>query len=316
MEISDVNYLLNHGSNEQDGSDMMGEKQYNNITFTGKTDEKFIKASLYILGANHGQFNSEWGRYDMAPMGKGYLNTYNFIDEADQKLIAKAYIRTFLDNTILKDDTYASLFKDISLYEGDLPDTVYVTNYEDSDRITLCSFDDTVDIVNAGNGTSLNVTGADSWTYVPYSRGFGGESEEYVLSVKWEDESEPSVSAAFKSIDISKGAIGFGIADMREDTEDIKEGLDYTVTLTDSSGRTASLKTPVPVYHSFAVQLYKQDVFFGSYEYKHQIQTVMITPDMFEGSGFDFASVTGITISTDGTAAGEIIIDDIGYYTY
>ncbi|MCR5327291.1 MAG: hypothetical protein K6E12_00345 [Saccharofermentans sp.] len=316
VEITDVNYLLIHGSNDQDVSSMMGEKQYNNITFTSETDELFVKSSVYILGANHGQFNSLWGQYDMAPMGKGYLNTNNFIDEGDQKKIAKAYIRTFLDSTVLGDDTYASLLSDVSSYEGDLPDTVYVTNYEDSSRVTLCSFDDTVDIVNSGNGTAVSVAGSSGWTYVPYDRGFGGESEEYVLSVNWDEESSPSVSFAFDDIDISEGAVSFAIADMREDTADMDSGLDYTVTLTDSHGNTISADCPVLVYHSFAVQLCKQDIFFGSYEYKHQLQTVIITPSMFgNSSSFDFTSVTGITITTDGTEEGSIIFDDVAYYS-
>lgn len=315
VELTDVNYLLIHGSNDQDVSSMMGEKQYNNITFTGETDELYIKSSVYILGANHGQFNSLWGQYDMAPMGKGYLNTNNFIDEGEQKSIAKAYIRTFLDYTVLGDDTFASLFRDISSYAGDLPDTVYVTNYEDSSRVTLCSFDDTVDIVNSGNGTSVSVSGSSGWTYVPYERGFGGESEEYVLSVKWEEGSSPAASFTFPDIDISKGALSFGITDMREDTESLESELDYTVTLTDRNGNTVSVNCPVTIYHSLAVQLWKQDVVFGSYEYKHQLQTVIVTPSMFGPSAsFDFASVTGITITTDGAVEGEIVIDDIAYY--
>ena len=56
VEISDVNYLLLHGSNDQDVSDMMGEKQFNNITFSEDADELYMKSSVYILGANHVQF--------------------------------------------------------------------------------------------------------------------------------------------------------------------------------------------------------------------------------------------------------------------
>ena len=311
VELSDVNYLLIHGSNDQDVSIMMGEKQFNNITFTGNTDDYYFKSEVYILGANHGQFNSEWGRYDMEPTG--FLNTNNFLDEADQKLIAKAYIRTFLDSTLLGDDTYISLMSDVTAYEGDLPDTVYITNFEDTNMVAICSFDDTVDIVNSGTGASVDVTGTDCWTIEPYVRGNGGEGEDYVLSLSWEEESDPVVNVSFDPVDISEGYLSFGIADMREDTEDLTEGLDYTVTLTDADGNTVSIDQPVFVYHSLAVQLYKDDVFFGTYEYKHQIGQVRITPDMFSSGNFDFANVTGLTIATDGTEAGEMIVDDISY---
>ena len=102
---------------------------------------------------------------------------------------------------------------------------------------------------------------------------------------------------------------------MREDTEDITAGLDYSVMLTDALGNTVSCHAPEPVYHTLAVQLYKQDVFFNSYEYKHQLQTVNITPGMFEQDGsFDFTQVTGLTVTTDGAKEGELIINDVGYY--
>ncbi|MBQ4270920.1 MAG: chlorophyllase, partial [Clostridiales bacterium] len=309
VELSDVNYLLIHGSNDQDVSIMMGEKQYNNVTFTGGTDDYYFKSEVYILGANHGQFNSEWGRYDMEPTG--FLNTNNFLDEADQKLIAKAYIRTFLDCTVMGDTTYLSLMSDVTSYEADLPDTVYITNFEDTNTVTICSFDDTVNIADYGNGTAVDVTGTESWTIEPYVRGDGGEGEDYVLSLSWEEESEPVINVSFDPVDMSEGYLSFGIADMREDTEDLTEGLDYTVVLTDAEGNTISIDQPVFIYHSLAVQLYKDDVFFGTYEYKHQIGQVRITPEMFTSENFDFTSVTGLTITTDGTEAGQLIINEI-----
>ena len=83
---------------------------------------------------------------------------------------------------------------------------------------------------------------------------------------------------------------------------------------TDASGNKVSIKSPVPVYHSLAVQLFKQDIIASTYEYKHQLQTVNVTPEMFGQTSFDFKNVTGITVKTDGTEAGSIIIDSIGYY--
>lgn len=313
VEIEDVNYLLIHGSNDQDVSTMMGEKQYNNITFTEDAEDLYFKSSVYILGANHGQFNSLWGRYDIGDTGPyGFLNTYNFLDEHDQKVIAMAYIRSFLDTTLGIDDTYSSLMYDIDSYRSYLPDTVYITNYEDSNFVSLIDFDDTVNISNDGAGVS--VTGSSTWTFSPYGRGNSSEGENYVLYLEWEEDSAPSVDVLFDEADISEGYISFAIADMREDTEDLSEGLDYTVTLTDANGSTVSVSSPQFIYHTLAVQLYKQDVLSGSYEYKPQLQTVRVSADDFsENADFDFTAITGITITTDGTAEGELIIDNIGY---
>ena len=324
VEISDVNYLLIHGANDQDVSSMMGEKQYNNVTFSyeekdtsGKNseDKDYLKSSVYILGANHGQFNSLWGRYDLDGASNHYLNTNYFIDEADQKLIAKAYIRAFLDSTLGIDDTYESLLSDISGYRSYLPKTVYITNYSDSDFIDLVTFDDTVDIANFESGASVECTGTDTWTIAQYARGDGGEGENYVFDCSWEKGSEPVVEVTFPEIDISNGCISFEVADLREDTEKLQEGLKYSVELEDTSGKTVTVENPVLVYHSLAVQLYKQEVLAGKYEYKHQLQRVAIEPSMFGDAKFDYSKVVAMRIITDGTDAGELLINNIGYWS-
>jgi hypothetical protein len=315
VEICDVNYLLLHGSNDQDVSSMMGEKQYNNVTFTEDSKSFHLKSSVYILGANHGQFNSLWGRYDMEGATNGLLYTRHFIDEAQQKLIAKAYIRAFLDASLSNECTYASLLSDNSSYLEYLPKTAYITNYQDSEFKSLCSFDDTVDIAHSEKGAKISCKGTSNWKLEPYKRGMQDEGEDYVLSLTWKENMEPRADIKFKrTIDISNGAISFGIADMSEDTEDIKKGLDYTVILTDASGRTITEKAPVLVYHSLAVQLYKPDVLFGSYEYKHQLQTENITPDMFTDQNFDFEHVAALGIMTNGSKDGKLIINNVGYY--
>lgn len=315
--IKDVSYLLIHGSNDQDVSNMMGEKQYKNLEFTKTSNNQYFKSSVYILGANHGQFNSLWGRYDLTGGLEGFLNTNHFIDQADQMLIAKAYIRTFLDATIGGDKTYYSLMKDTAGYEKYLPDTVYITNYSDSSFTSLASFDDTTDIKNPENQTTVTVSNSDSWTITPYYRGNGGEGEDYVLSVKWNENTTPVIKLDFPSIDISQGCLSFTIADDTwKEIEKNTEGLSYKITLIDSSGKTIFCDNPRLIYPSLAVQLYKQDVFFKTYEYKHQLQTVRIRPDMFDKantSTFDFSKVEDLLITIDGTNDGRIMINDVSY---
>ncbi|MBQ8913995.1 MAG: hypothetical protein IJ054_08145 [Lachnospiraceae bacterium] len=324
VEISDVNYLLIHGANDQDVSSMMGEKQYNNVIFTGEDkdssknnseDIDYLKSSVYILGANHGQFNSLWGRYDLDGASNHYLNTNYFIDEADQKLIAKAYIRAFLDSTLGIEDTYESLLSDISGYRSYLPKTVYITNYSDSEFIDLVTFDDTVDIADFESGASVECTGTDTWTIAQYARGDGGEGENYVLDCSWEKGSEPVVEVIFPEIDISNGCISFEVADLKEDTEKLQESLKYSVELEDASGKTVTVENPVLVYHSLAVQLYKQEVLAGKYEYKHQLQRVAIKPSMFGDAKFNYSKVVAMRIITDGTDEGELLINNIGYWS-
>jgi hypothetical protein len=315
VKISDVNYLLIHGANDQDVIRNMGEKQYNNVTFTGGGDRLFRKASVYIMGANHGQFNTEWGRYDLMPTLKGYLNTNHFITAGEQQMIAKAYFRTFLDTSLGTDSTYSGLLSDNSAYLSYLPKTVYVTDYMDSAFESAYAFDRSVNILSGDvAGTTIDCEGMKRWTFKPDIYGAGGEGENYVLDCEWEKDSAPAVVFGFDA-DMTSGGISFRIADMREENADDPSGLSYTVELTDAAGRTLGAESPVYIYPTLAVQLYKQDVLFGVYEYKHQMQSVRLTQNMFASdTDFDFGQITSMKIIFDGSADGEIIMDNIGIY--
>ncbi|MGN0437288.1 MAG: hypothetical protein ACI4F4_02110 [Lachnospiraceae bacterium] len=311
VKLTDVNYLLLHGANDQDVTSMMGEKQYHNVTFSGSGD--YRKASVYILGANHGQFNSTWGAYDLGGGYQVFLNTNNLLTENEQQQIAKVYIRTFLDAVLLENETYADLLTDVSSYQDYLPKTVLQTNFSSSDFISLNSFDKGGDITKgASENISIQCTDVTNWQEQVDTYGFGGDGENYVLYLSWDEKSKnPRVKINIPSLDISENDISFRIADMREEKE--LSLLDYQITLYDNENRQAYVKKPCVIYPSFALQLYKSDFFTNTYEYKHQLQTVMIPYDRYQKEkGFNEREVCRIEISFPSGKKGKLIIDDIG----
>lgn len=314
VEIQNVNYLLIHGSNDQDVSKVMGEKQYNNVTFSGNGDDFYCKASVYIMGANHGQFNSEWGRYDLSPGTNGFLNTANFIEEEEQQYIAKAYIRTFLDSSLRERYRFKSLLIDNKYYLQYLPKTVYITNYMDSSFVRLCSFDDTVNLLSGDQkGVRVSCLGMSSWTTRPDLYGSGKEGENYGLMMSWKEGREPRLMVNMPDVDISDGYISFRMADKRTGIADDGNSLNYTVVLMDTLGNEVEAVNPKFIYPSLGLQLYKQDVMLGTYEYKHQMQTVILDPKQFTGAeDFDYEKVSRITLLFDGSVNGSVIVDDIG----
>ena len=111
VELKDVNYMLIHGANDQDVNSFMGMEQYENLTFSGKGT--YIKTSLYLAGVNHGQFNSQWGKYDlMEPVNRG-LNVKNFLSQQEQQQIAKIFIRAFLDETLAENAGRGNILEDV-----------------------------------------------------------------------------------------------------------------------------------------------------------------------------------------------------------
>ena len=315
VEISDVNYLLIHGSNDQDVFMVMGEKQYNNIRFTKESDEKHFKSSVYIMGANHGQFNTTWGQYDYSGAMKGFLNTNNFIKDTEQQLIAKAYIRTFLDKTLLGKNDYETLLVDYRDYTNYLPRTVYITNYMDSNFTQYCSFDEDADISHGiTKDVLINCSGMDEWT--EKMDVYGMDKNNFMLDCTWEETVNPSIEITFPQADLCSGNLSFRIADMREDVANDISVLDYIVELYDVHGNKVSVTNPRIIYPSLAVQLYKMDIFVDNYEYKHQMQTVQITRDMFYDESFDYTAITKMTIIISDSENGHIIMDDVGFQSY
>ncbi len=317
VRISDVDYLLIHGANDQDVYLVMGQKQYNNVCFTGASEEKHLKASVYIMGANHGQFNTAWGRYDQGPGSRGFSHTNHFLKDTDQQLIAKAYIRTFLDKTLLDRNDYETLLMDCREYGKHLPQTVYITNYMDSDFESICSFDEDADIARGtAEGVTIRCHGMKEWKERVDVYGSGGDSENYVLECSWEDTAEPGIEITFPATDLSEGSLSFRIADMREGIAEEISALDYLVELYDVRGNKISVTNPRMLYPSLAVQLSKQDVLFNDYEYKHQMQTVQIDGEMFDAEGFDYTSVNKMVITITEGETGHIILDDVGLQKY
>lgn len=87
IEIKNINYLLLQGANDGDVSTFVGSNQYNRIKFDDGMYH--FKSSLYIYGANHGQFNTLWGKRDIPkPLGWA-LNIKPLLSGEDQRNIAK-----------------------------------------------------------------------------------------------------------------------------------------------------------------------------------------------------------------------------------
>lgn len=147
VELEDINYLLLQGANDQDVSVFMGMKQYNNISFSGEGE--YFKSYLYIAGANHGQFNTLWGKYDLPSPLSEVLNVENLLSEKKQQKIMKIFTKEFLDATLLGEKQAKNLFAEVQKYQNDLPKTVYVQGYQDSSYEIVCDFEEDYKLVDA-----------------------------------------------------------------------------------------------------------------------------------------------------------------------
>jgi len=158
--IEDVNYFVIHGAQDADVTSFMGSQQYERVKFTDSLYH--FKSGLYVYGANHGQFNTSWGNNDTGNPFTGLLNLKQLLPNEDQLRIAKVYIGAFLDVTLKDQKEYLPLFVDSRKGAAWLPETVYLSQFEDSNFEVLADFDEDFDVstttLNEGKVTTENLT--------------------------------------------------------------------------------------------------------------------------------------------------------------
>lgn len=125
--LTDVNYLTIQGSHDADVSSYQGMRQFNRVHFSEGFDG--FAAGIYIWAANHGQFNTEWGKTDFPAPHINFYNLGQLLSGEDQMAIAKTYISAFLDATLLGKEELRPMFRDHRYARHWLPETVYLSQY-------------------------------------------------------------------------------------------------------------------------------------------------------------------------------------------
>lgn len=247
VTLQDINFLALHGAHDMDVSSFDGANQYSRVTFTENKDH--FKASVYLYGANHGQFNTEWGENDGIGLGNQWFNTAQLISQEDQLLAAKVLISAFLDSTLKGESGYRSVFQDLGYARDWLPDTMYISNYWDADTMVISTFDEDIDLgTTTLAGGRISGAGLKEWTEEKVEMKHSAAPFSAVR-LAW-DRSDSSSPSAYKVILPDQGleanaqsAVVFAMANGKEKKgSSSKDDLvDLTVKVTDSKGNTASL---------------------------------------------------------------------------
>jgi len=144
VPLENVNYLVLQGSHDSDVSLFLGIRQYQRLKFT---DEQYwFKSALYIYRANHGQFNTVWGRTDISAPFSWLLNLRPLLKGEEQRQIAKVYMTAFLETALHGKREYIPLFRDHRIIAGWLPKTIYVSQFEDSSYRVVSNYEEDVDV--------------------------------------------------------------------------------------------------------------------------------------------------------------------------
>jgi dienelactone hydrolase len=339
VELEDVNFFTIHGSYDSDEPAYHGLRQLNRIALG--PDDYFIKAGVYLHGANHGQFNTGWGRTDYSPPGSWRLNLAPIIPGAEQRQAASAYIAAFLEATLHGDRRYVDLLKDPRAGAAWLPARTFVHQFTDSSFRPLATFEEDLDVSTATQAhATISTNGLSVWREEDLEHRDERKQGSNAVVVGWRDTGAslsieiPSaadispdrslvfaVSGSTEALPEEDGVEEDDASDEGESEEnnDVPTIADFSVELLDVDGNSATVSVsahaalvpPVRVRYLKNTELndaqYKAD-----WEPVLQYVQVPFTAFTEANSLLDLSATRLIRFGFDGADEGMLIIDDIG----
>lgn len=340
--LKDINYFTIHGSMDGDVSSFMGSSQYSRVELTGE-DFRF-KSSLYITGANHGQFNTSWGRNDFPAPINLLLDTRPIMDPEDQRRIARVYFLAFFDTALNGNQDYLPLLEDARAGAQWLPDLYYINNYADTETTWLARFEKDLDpATGADNAILIEAANLSKWkeSYVDLK---WKPLDSHAAVLAWDERvnQDPGLysiildgpidatdesTLVFSMADAGIGTLPKGFEPEGDPEEDADENegvsseeddvpLDWTIVLVDSAGIEAALALShdSPLYpqikaNTRRVAMLQDD---DSSEIVMRRFALPLADFITANPDFDTGSLAEIRFQFDKSKRGAIVLDDIG----
>ena len=342
--IENVSYLTLQGAHDADVSSFMGSRQWDHVRYT--QPGPWLKAEIYAYRANHGQFNTVWGRTDAGEPLSWLLNLKPLMPGPEQRRISKTYISAFLEATLHDRHEYLPLLQDWRVGRAWLPDTLYVNRYQDAWYIPLASFQEDADITTttapggriAGENLSVWREGRIPWrdgdrdyngVFLGWNRGKGAPLATYTITLperaasEWHLDSGSTIELSIAALDEDAPVPGKKEEEKEEKPDKSKkkerESPDFTIELLATDGAIATAPVsrlaavPPPLKERFTKlgllesQAYEKD-------WEPVFQTVRASLASFESGGrLDPSKLTIVRLKFDRTAMSVICIAGVGF---
>lgn len=317
MELKNINYLSLQGSYDADEASFFGLRQYQRISYNDTLS--YFKAGVLVHRANHGQFNSIWGRRDFGEPSGWFLNTGPLISGEDQREVAKVYISAFAERVFNEKDEYEPAFKNSASIKTWLPETVFLNSYNTSVDSVLVDFEEDIDLTTTPVGESV-ASNTLLWREEPLMMRGGETQGTNAVILGWDNDSieaisiyslslnEPLKTTEFKEMILTLGRSNdskFKVAD----TVDV----DFSIQLiTEADTFSTSLIEYKKLVPKLKVRYMKLDKMNGPFGGDWEIATESVSIPL-QHFGADSASVQSIRFVFDQTKKGLIALDNIGF---
>ncbi len=339
--VRDVNYFTIHGSMDGDVQSFMGTSQYSRVKFSDDAERRF-KASLYVTGANHGQFNTTWENLDTGIFNAWALDLDGIMDGEAQRDVARVFFSAFME-VVLRDRTeYLPIFSDARNAANWLPSTFYISQYENSAQQAIADYEEDIDPATMTLvGGRIETEHLSKWhetrVTLKYDK-LDTHAGVYAWDSEFDDETAivrfvlpPDWSGIGSGTIISASISDAGVDTLPDDWEqseavdedeesgdkEDEEPLDWTIELVDRQGESASL----PLSHDEALYPLVQAVprrasFLDANDPEEVLFRRFALPiDDFVAANpaFDPASLASVSFIFDRAEKGAIIVDDLSF---
>ena len=219
--IRDVSFLALHGSYDGDVTNFDGSRQWSRVSFSPDTFR--FKAQVYVHGANHGQFNTTWGRDDNGGLRGRLLNQAAIMPGDAQRRVAQVYISAFLEATLRDRREYLPLFQDSRAGADWLPKGIILARLATSADQVVSSYGEDINLATTTipGGSIVGANLAD-WKerLVPLK---SGDQATRAVFLGWNKEEWPKDTARYEIVLPDAGLVTSGTTELVFDLADARQ---------------------------------------------------------------------------------------------
>lgn len=324
--MQDVNYLVIHGSHDSDVTAFAGSATFNRLTFDACAD--CFKAGFYLIGANHGQFNTGWGAVDSPTPFNWLLNLHPLIDGILQRQVAQTLFSAFIEAVVFGNTQYQGFLADPHRAAQRLPASVrFLSQYQSAADRPLANFEEDADVASgSAPGVTLSAQALSLWREAVVDLKWRDTDSASVL-LGWSDQGVTDSKAPAYSVLIedtvparSGDALTFDLAMSESTPGDLQdyespEVIDLTLLVRDRAGHTAHLPLSKRRVLLPQVQpvLYKHAMFNSDADSEVVMQRYRFPLQEFarQNPALDASQIVEVRFQFDRTPEGSLWLDNV-----
>jgi hypothetical protein len=324
VALEGVDYLALQGSNDGDVTSFQGAQQYERVRLGGPGYR--FKETVFVHRANHGQWNRVWGRYDKSRFPpRLFFNRRPILAQADQERVARAYLGAFLAVSLGGDERYLPFLRDHRAGRTWLPDTIFLSRFEDSRTQVVARFDEDVDLTTTTlPGGRIRARNLAAWREQPPGPASQwGTLDNRCVFLAWSEGSRASYTVELPPGLDPRGlepdaALVVSLADAREpgSARQARRPIDLTVEVADEAGHTArvALGEVRLLQPQIETVTWKRGVGMDPRrEIVFQSFTIPLARFAQDAPDLDLADLHVVRFVFDRTPEGMIALDDLGF---